>query len=237
MNNSSNTNRSSNIEKELTLDPPGSIAIVGAGTHGLEAGLYGRFLGYDVTILERGAIGSNMRGESDSDLVVLPEQCLSSLALSAVAAQHAAENPSSGPLVHPTTVPAWIEEGLIPLSQSDLLRGRVRTDHLVTKIDAVAIELEDESEDSSDYPADFQVHFTDSAGIGNTLRVEAVMIATGSDCDIQFGFPVPCPYLHQIESTSHHDAAGLLAGRRQIVAIYSQLAGRDDLDLYRPPRV
>ena len=101
----------------------------------------------------------------------------------------------------------------------------------------VAIELENESEDSSDYPADFQVHFTDSAGVGNTLRVEAVMIATGSDCDIEFGFPVPCPYLYQIESTSHHDATGLLAGRRQIVELYSQLAGRDDLDLYRPPRV
>ncbi len=230
-------NKNPKTDMDMILDPPGSIAIVGAGTHGIEAGLYGRFLGYDVTILERGAIGNNMQNESDADLVVLPDQCLSPLALSAVATQYAAENPGSAPLVHPSTVSAWVEEGLIPLSESDLLLGRVKTDHWVTSIDTVPIELENESEDASDYPADFQLRFTDSDGIGNTLRVEAVLIATGSHCDIEFMFPLPCPYLHRIESTSPSDAAGLLGGRRKIVEIYSQLAGREDLDLYRPPRV
>ena len=224
-------------DMDMTLDPPGSIGIVGAGTHGIEAGLYGRFLGYDVTVLERGSIGNNMLNDSDADLVVLPDQCLSPLALSAIATQHAAEHPESGPLVHPATVLAWIEEGLIPLSESDLLRGRVKTDHLVTSIDTVPIEHEDESEASSDYPADFLIHFTDSDRAESNLRVEAVLIATGSQCDIEFMFPLPCPYLHRIESTSPHDAAGLIGGRRQIVEIYSQLAGRQDLDLYRPPRV
>ncbi|MGI9443842.1 MAG: hypothetical protein ACR2N1_15330 [Rubripirellula sp.] len=230
-------NNNPKTDMDMTLDPPGSIAIVGAGTHGIEAGLYGRFLGYDVTILERGSIGNNMRNESDADLVILPDQCLSPLALSAVATQHAAENPGSSPLVHPTTVSAWIEEGLVPLSESDLLRGRIKTEHLVTSIDAVPIELENESEDASDYPADFQLRFTASDGTEETLRVEAVLIATGSQCDIEFMFPLPCPYLHRIESTSPDNAAGLLGGRRKIVEIYSQLAGRENLDLYRPPRV
>jgi hypothetical protein len=117
------------------------------------------------------------------------------------------------------------------------LRGRVKTDHRVSCIDTIAIELENESEDASDYPADFKLHYTDSAGIEGTLRAEAVMIATGSQCGIEFRFPLPFPYFYRIESTSHHDAAGLLAGRRQVVEIYSQLAGRADLDLYRPPRV
>ena len=113
-------NHNDKTDMEMTLDPPGSIAIVGAGTHGIEAGLYGRFLGYDVKILERGAIGNNMRNETNADLVLLPDQCLSPLAWSAVATQHSAENPGSSPLVHPTTVSAWIEDGLIPLSKSDL---------------------------------------------------------------------------------------------------------------------
>lgn len=230
-------NDSSSTESELTLDPPGSIAIVGAGTHGIEAGIYGRFLGYDVTILEQGSIGNNMRMESGADLVVLPDQCLSPLGLSAVEAQNAAENPGSMPRAHPSTVSAWVEEGLIPLSQSDLLRGRVKTGHFVSCIDTIAIELENESEDPSDCPPDFQLHYTDSSGIEGTFRAEAVMIATGSQCEIEFKFPVPFPYLYRIESTSHHDAAGLLAGRRQIVQIYAQLVGRADLDLYRPPRV
>ncbi len=230
-------NNTPQTSMNMTLDPPGTVAIVGAGTHGLEAGLYGRFLGYDVTILERGSVGNNMLHESDADLIILPDQCLSPLALSAVATQHAAENPGSAPQVHPTTVSAWIEQGLIPLSESDLLRGRIKTNHLVTSINAVPIELEDESEDASEYPPDFQLHFIDSDGAEDTLRVEAVLIATGSQCDIEFMFPLPCSYLHRIESTSPHDAAGLVGGRRQIVEVYSQLAGREDLDLYRPPRV
>lgn len=221
----------------MTLDPPGTIAIVGAGTHGLEAGLYGRFLGYDVSILERGTIGNNMRTESDADLIVLPDQCLSPLAISAVSTQHAAENPGSIPRTHPTTVLAWIEDGLIPLSESDLLRGRIKTNHLVTHIETVPIELENESEDASEYSPDFRLHFINSDGAKDTLRVEAVLIATGSQCDIEFMFPLPCSYLHYIAATSPQDAAGLLDGRRQIVDIYSQLAGREDLDLYRPPRV
>ena len=57
-------NNNAKTDMDMTLDPPGSIAIVGAGTHGIEAGLYGRFLGYDVKILERGAIGNNMRNET-----------------------------------------------------------------------------------------------------------------------------------------------------------------------------
>lgn len=69
-------------DMDMTLDPPGSIGIVGAGTHGIEAGLYGRFLGYDVTVLERGSIGNNMLNDSDADLVVYlinafrPSHCL-----------------------------------------------------------------------------------------------------------------------------------------------------------------
>ena len=230
-------NNNAKTDMEMTLDPPGSIAIVGAGTHGIEAGLYGRFLGYDVKILERGAIGNNMRNESDADLVILPDQCLSPLALSAVATQHSAENPGSAPLVHPTTVSEWIDDGLIPLSESDLLRGRIKTHHLVTSIEAVPIELENESEDESDYPADFQIRFTDPDGTEDTIRVEAVLIATGAQCDIEFMFPLPYPYIQRIKSTSPHDAAGLLGGRRRIVDVYSQLAGREDLDLSRPPRV
>ena len=230
-------NNNAKTDMDMTLDPPGSIAIVGAGTHGIEAGLYGRFLGYDVKILERGAIGNNMRNETDADLVILPDQCLSRLAWSALSTQHSAENPGSSPLVHPTTVSAWIDNGLIPLSESDLLRGRIKTHHLVTSIEVVPIELEDESEDAADYPADFQIRVTDPDGTEDTLRVEAVLIATGSQCDIDFMFPLPCPYLARIESTSPHDAAGLLAGRRRIVEIYSQFAGREDLDLYRPLRV
>ena len=37
---------------DMTLDPPGTIVVVGAGALGIEAALYGRYLGYNVTLIE-----------------------------------------------------------------------------------------------------------------------------------------------------------------------------------------
>ncbi len=72
----------------MTLDPPGSIAVVGAGPLGIEAALYGRFLGYEVTLLEAVAIANSIRNQHDLPLPMLPGRCLSPLALSALRAQH-----------------------------------------------------------------------------------------------------------------------------------------------------
>ena len=99
------------------------------------------------------------------------------------------------------------------------------------------VEPDDASEDVADFPADFQLTHIDANGIIETLRVEAVIIATGENCDIEFGFALPFPYLFRIGPTASARSEGMLASRRRIVEIYSQLAGRDDLDLYRPQRV
>ena len=230
-------NTSNDSNGDFTLDPPGSIAIVGAGTHGIEAGIYGRFLGYNVTILEQGSIGNHLLKDSHEELAVLPNQCLSSLGLSAIEAQREAGNPESIPFVHPTTVSEWVSAGLVPLSQTDLLNGRVKTGHRVQNIDAIDIEPEDDMDTSDDFAADFVLHYVDSEGNDGELRAEAVVIATGDECDIKFSFPVPCPYLYRIESSLSHGTCNLIAERRQIVKIYSSLGGRHDLDLYRPPRV
>jgi len=48
-------------DDSLTLDPPGAIAVVGAGPLGIEAALYGRYLGYDVKLYEAKSVGSSMR--------------------------------------------------------------------------------------------------------------------------------------------------------------------------------
>ena len=49
------------MSTEMTLDPPGSIAVVGAGPLGIEAALYGRFLGYDVTLIEAVSVANSLR--------------------------------------------------------------------------------------------------------------------------------------------------------------------------------
>src|SRR5690606_19463418 len=126
---------------------------IGAGPLGLEAALYGRFLGYDVTVFERGDIGQSLRELADQPLPMLPSSCLSPLAWSAISAQHGSG--STFPTARlPLTIGQWLAEGLEPLAKSDLLRNRVWTGHEVVGIElgegAVGdgdAELADDSDD------------------------------------------------------------------------------------------
>ncbi|MGI9474665.1 MAG: hypothetical protein ACR2NZ_24245 [Rubripirellula sp.] len=222
-------------DAEMTLDPPGSIAIVGAGPLGLEAALYGRFLGYDVVVLEAGVIGQNLYPLFSEVPPVLPDQCLSALAQSALAAQLEADPSAS--LTLPTTVEQWVQLGLEPLAQTDLLRGRVFASTRITMIQPIVVEADEVGEDTTDLPSDFQLTSADDDGADENRRVEAVILATGNQCDIDVKLESSCPYFFRIGGTGAANDVDLLEGRRQIAGIFAQLAGRSDLDLYRPRRV
>lgn len=73
---------------DMTLDPPGTICVAGAGPLGLEAALYGRFLGYKVTVFDSGEhVAQSLRGRRDLPLPFSPADCLSRLAQGAIDAQ------------------------------------------------------------------------------------------------------------------------------------------------------
>lgn len=229
----------SNHENEvdaMTLDPPGSIAVVGAGPLGIEAALYGRYLGYNVTLVEAVAIGQSMADQQEAPLPMLPDRCLSPLAISALRAQtYGAQGDDR---VLPTTCGQWISEALVPLAESDLLRGRLRMPMRVTEITQIAIESDEQGEDPSDLPPDFRLTLGARDGQTDCIETEAVILAVGSSCNIQIPFEIPAPYFWRIGATSAGDAEhDLVNGLREIVVLFAELAGRTDLDLYRPRRV
>lgn len=247
---------------EMTLDPPGRIAVIGAGVLGLEAALYGRFLGYDVVVFERGEVGQSLRSRLDEPLPVLPSGCLSSLALAAITAQDGGDAPGAvRPL--PMTVGQWISQGLERLAQTDLLRGRVLTSCEVTAIELVEVDLDDtdgeviaSADDSLDMivegevPPDFRLTITPDEG-QTSLDFEAVILATGSALPGQIhGWQdfTKSPYFFCIgqnhgdwesaDSMIERTPDGKLRdGYRQIVNLYAKLGGRSSLDLYRPKRL
>ena len=135
----------------MTLDPPGSIAVVGAGPLGIEAALYGRYLGYNVTLVEAVAIGQSMTDQLEAPLPMLPDRCLSPLAIAALRTQSGAQgygDPTLGDQSDgralPTTCGQWIRQALVPLVESDLLRGRLRMPMRVTEITEIAIDVDEE---------------------------------------------------------------------------------------------
>jgi hypothetical protein len=218
----------------MTLDPPGSIAVVGAGPLGIEAALYGRFLGYDVTVIEAVAIAHSMQDQHDLPLPMLPGRCLSPLALSALSAQHG----DTAEQVSPMTYGGWINDGLEKLAATDLLRGRIRLPRRVSQIANVPIEADEPDEDTSEIPPDFRLTLVGEGDETKSIDVESVILAIGLSSEIPLGFELPAPYFFRIAapSTGDHEQ-DLLSGYHQIVAIFAELAGRADLDLYRPRRV
>lgn len=156
-----------NDNSEMTLDPPGRIAVIGADVLGLEAALYGRFLGYDVVVWEREQeLGHGWDQRREQPLEVLPSASLSSLARAALQAQSGSSGLPDPSL--PLTVGQWIDQGWYRLAATDLLRGRVRSGCEVQAIELVEVELIDDAptdnvaddpdtEIDGDVPPDFRL--------------------------------------------------------------------------------
>ncbi|MEM8667601.1 MAG: hypothetical protein AAGG48_08815 [Planctomycetota bacterium] len=226
-----------------TLEPPGSILIVGAGLLGIEAGLYGRFLGYDIQIIEQDTIGSKLRARAEEELPVMPNRCLSPLAVSALQAQSGSEVPP----VPPLNFGQWIDQMLVPITESDLLHGRVHTGVRVTKIQQIPADptsddetsIEDDDLGDDDVPPDFRLIAQDADATQLTFDAEAVILAVGGPPhSIQLEFTPPVAYFHSIgESNSDDWETDLRKGWQEITAVFAELGDRADLDLYRPRRL
>ncbi|XZE21087.1 hypothetical protein SH449x_000981 [Pirellulaceae bacterium SH449] len=108
---------------ELPWDPevetPATIAIIGGGPVGIEAGIYARFLGYHVSIFETRRVGHRMHDWHNRPLGVAVSECTTPLGLAAIKAQ----NPEYEfpPLDKIWTGQEFAEEYLIPLAKTDLL--------------------------------------------------------------------------------------------------------------------
>jgi hypothetical protein len=238
---------------EMTLDPPGQIVVIGAGPLGIEAALYGRYLGYEVTVFEKGDIGESLRASSDQPLPMLPDRCLSPLAVSALKAQDGGLKLPGDP-TFPMTIGQWIECGLIRLAATDLLSGRVHTHSRVTRVELIPVEASeadaadaDGSDEDDDYfidgevPPDYRLTIK-SSDEATSFDAEAVIFATGDLplSDIEgFDLAQSSAYLFRIGAggdAESSDEARFYRGLQEIVATFAKLGGREALDLYRPIR-
>ena len=94
----------------------------------------------------------------------------------------------------------------------------------------------DDGLSDDDLPPDFRLSI---AGIDSTetLDAEAVILAVGKSPEITLDFTTPMPYFFRVGDAATGNAEeDFWGGLKQIVAIYAALAGRADLDLYRPRR-
>ena len=108
-------------EEDFDPDYSPRIVILGAGPIGLEAALYARYLGYDVAVIEREHVASNVRQWGHVRMFSPFAMNRSSLGVAALRAQSEDMSlPADDVLL---TGEEFATQYLIPLSQSDLLSG------------------------------------------------------------------------------------------------------------------
>lgn len=101
------------------------IAIIGAGPMGIETALYARFLGYPVTLFEKGEIAAHVREWKHVQLFTPFGMNSSPLGISALQAQDPNHSLPASDAHH--TGQDWVTQYLEPLATSDLIRGCLRT--------------------------------------------------------------------------------------------------------------
>ncbi len=116
----------------ISLESPASIAIIGGGPIGLEAALYGRFLGYEVTVFEQGDMTANVQRWGHLPMWTPFSMLHSRLGRQAITAQRPDWTwPQDEDAM---TGESWCQAYLWPLAQSDLVAPCLRAHHRVVSV-------------------------------------------------------------------------------------------------------
>lgn len=165
----------------MAIDTPAKLAILGAGPIGLEAGLYARFLGYDVILFEQGRVCEHVQQWGHARLLAPFAQQSSPLGLAALEAQDEHYQPPEPTAL--LTGRQWIEQYLQPLADTDLLSEHIFTN---TRVLGVGKEQVRKTDREADLPAGdergdwaFRILVRDAAGAERIEMVDAVLDCTG----------------------------------------------------------
>ena len=161
----------------MAIDTPARIAILGAGPSGLEAALYARFLGYDVLIYERGEVASAVRRCGHIRLFAPFGLNRSPLGLAAIQAHDDNYVPPADEDF--LTGRQWLDNYLLPLSQTDLLSDHLRLGTTVLAVGKEELLKADMPghEDRGDWS--FRVLAKNADGVEQIDHFDAVLDCTG----------------------------------------------------------
>ncbi len=165
-------------EHPIALEFPATIAVIGAGPIGMEAALYGRFLGYDVTLFERGTVADNVRQWQHSRMWT-PFQYLHSR-LGRMAIETHNPNQVFPPLDQEVTGEQWLRSYLMPLSETDLVAKSLREHHRVLSVHRCHYTKHQNVPAESRWQDGFVVVWEDAAGTEQRDTFDFVLDTSGT---------------------------------------------------------
>ncbi len=162
----------------MAIDPPATIAVLGAGPIGLEAALYGRFLGYTVDVYERSTVGANLLEVGHVRLFSPFHMNSSTLGLAALQSQDPAWRAPEPErlLLARELVTAYLS----PLAASDLLAESLHEYTTVTAVGRQGLLKGEQIGDLSRGDRPFLLLLRDRAGDERTSMAQVVIDATGT---------------------------------------------------------
>jgi hypothetical protein len=197
----------------MAVDTPARIAVIGAGPIGLEAALYGRYLGYTVDIYERGRTAEHLLRWGHVRLFTPWEMNVTTLGVAALRIQDEAWKPARADEI--MTCRELADRYFLPLAKSDLL-----SDSIQERMEVVAVGREGLLR--ADLPADdrradvpFRILLRDADGTERVEHAEVVL-----DCSGTLGTPNPL-------GCGGIPAVGELACREQIEYGLPDVLGAD----------
>lgn len=116
----------------IALEFPATIAVIGGGPIGMEATLYGQFLGYEVTLFEQGEVADSVRQWQHAPMWTPFQYLHSRLGRLAIATQN--PNHVFPELQCEQTGEQWLRNYLLPLAETDLIAKSLRTQHRVLSV-------------------------------------------------------------------------------------------------------
>jgi thioredoxin reductase len=168
----------------MAVDTPARIAILGAGPIGLEAALYARFLGYEVTLYERGRVAEHVLRWGHVRMFTPWQWNVSPLGVAALRAQHPGWQPPADDLL--ITGRQWAEAYLLPLAASDLLADSIQTDAQVVALARRGLLKGDPVDQEERGERDLVVSVRNVRGGERIDKADVVIDATGT-----YGRPNP----------------------------------------------
>ena len=207
----------------MSLDSP-TIAILGAGPIGLEAALYGRFLGYDIQIYEQEEVGYHILQWGHVEWFTPFAMNHSPLAVAALKAQDA--NWRAPDENAQLTGRAYVEHFLRPLAETDLLAESLHLQTRVVSIGRADLRRADLGQEVNRDNSPFRLFLCDKEGRESVVEADIVIDATGVYGQHRFLGRGGVPAMGEQQASRaidyrlpviRHDSSSKFAGRHTLV--------------------
>lgn len=226
----------SQLDWDPEIDTPATIAVIGGGPCGIEAGLYARFLGYSVELYETDKIGDSVLRWGQRAMPSPWRDLVSSLGLAALEA-HECPLPDLDQI---PTCQEYVQQYLLPIVRTDLLHDSIQNRTPVLSISRLGCSQTQRADIEDRAAQEFRLLLTSQSRGQFTQVFDLVLDCSGGQanrCGLASGGGVPIGWSEvasqvlQGKRAALGKESGQFAGKRVLLFGDDEAAAANALEL------